>query len=469
MDQYSDNYISENSALRRKLQSKAEALLILSQQLEQCRVERDQFKMMAEQVQDRYMKLKKMSPDILSFDGGNTSRLSLSGRTVSQVFEELKEKNKVLQLEVEDLKQKLRDALGDMKVLRAGMSQQRGGGDNGTIPSHQREELVQQLEAMSGQCAQLQSDMQTLLDEKEELVMQRDAYKCKVHRMNHQLSILLHANPSQLFDIDALVTENKYLHEHLEQLKEENELSHQALLKYKSMLDKKRNKGSVRLGTNNCNSSGMVVSHKQVQQLLENGTPSQLPNTEATLADLRSLCLALLEALQDKSLALSHQKKSNKILANRLYDLEQRLANVQNGMPVYPSQILLNGYSGSNVDKDFQLHQNNNIDDNSDSNISNTDDNNISENICCNISEKLCINDIRDGASNNVSSLNQSPTNHDLKQYQHSKSDDDTSSTVTNAIPSETEELTVDVLPPQLQELVLNALKDIEDNQNSGS
>ncbi|XP_075227450.1 coiled-coil domain-containing protein 149 isoform X5 [Lycorma delicatula] len=437
MDQYSDNYISENSALRRKLQSKAEALLILSQQLEQCRVERDQFKMMAEQVQDRYMKLKKMSPDILSFDGGNTSRLSLSGRTVSQVFEELKEKNKVLQLEVEDLKQKLRDALGDMKVLRAGMSQQRGGGDNGTIPSHQREELVQQLEAMSGQCAQLQSDMQTLLDEKEELVMQRDAYKCKVHRMNHQLSILLHANPSQLFDIDALVTENKYLHEHLEQLKEENELSHQALLKYK--------------------------------QLLENGTPSQLPNTEATLADLRSLCLALLEALQDKSLALSHQKKSNKILANRLYDLEQRLANVQNGMPVYPSQILLNGYSGSNVDKDFQLHQNNNIDDNSDSNISNTDDNNISENICCNISEKLCINDIRDGASNNVSSLNQSPTNHDLKQYQHSKSDDDTSSTVTNAIPSETEELTVDVLPPQLQELVLNALKDIEDNQNSGS
>ncbi|XP_075227448.1 coiled-coil domain-containing protein 149 isoform X3 [Lycorma delicatula] len=467
MDQYSDNYISENSALRRKLQSKAEALLILSQQLEQCRVERDQFKMMAEQVQDRYMKLKKMSPDILSFDGGNTSRLSLSGRTVSQVFEELKEKNKVLQLEVEDLKQKLRDALGDMKVLRAGMSQQRGGGDNGTIPSHQREELVQQLEAMSGQCAQLQSDMQTLLDEKEELVMQRDAYKCKVHRMNHQLSILLHANPSQLFDIDALVTENKYLHEHLEQLKEENELSHQALLKYKQM----------DTSYYPCAEPNRLLSDHtdQIQvniltrQLLENGTPSQLPNTEATLADLRSLCLALLEALQDKSLALSHQKKSNKILANRLYDLEQRLANVQNGMPVYPSQILLNGYSGSNVDKDFQLHQNNNIDDNSDSNISNTDDNNISENICCNISEKLCINDIRDGASNNVSSLNQSPTNHDLKQYQHSKSDDDTSSTVTNAIPSETEELTVDVLPPQLQELVLNALKDIEDNQNSGS
>lgn len=89
------------------------------------------------------------------------------------------------------------------------MNQQRGGGDGGTIPAHQREELVQQLEGMSAQCIQLQSDMQALLDEKEELVMQRDAYKCKIHRMNHQLGVLLHANPSQLFDIDALVTENK--------------------------------------------------------------------------------------------------------------------------------------------------------------------------------------------------------------------------------------------------------------------
>lgn len=49
-----------------------------------------------------------------------------------------------------------------------------------------------------------------------------------------------------------------------------------------------------------------------VQELLEKGTAAQLPNTEATLADLKSLCLALVEALQDKSLALSHQKKANR-------------------------------------------------------------------------------------------------------------------------------------------------------------
>lgn len=49
-----------------------------------------------------------------------------------------------------------------------------------------------------------------------------------------------------------------------------------------------------------------------VQELLQRGTAVQMPNTEATLDDLRSLCLALLEALQDKTLALAHQRKANK-------------------------------------------------------------------------------------------------------------------------------------------------------------
>jgi hypothetical protein len=55
----------QNSALRRKLQSKAEALLILSKELDQCRTERDQFKLMAEQLQDRYSMLKKKSHDMV--------------------------------------------------------------------------------------------------------------------------------------------------------------------------------------------------------------------------------------------------------------------------------------------------------------------------------------------------------------------------------------------------------------------
>ena len=44
---------------QRKLESKAEALLILTRDLGQCRQERDQFKLMAEQVQHRYQALKR--------------------------------------------------------------------------------------------------------------------------------------------------------------------------------------------------------------------------------------------------------------------------------------------------------------------------------------------------------------------------------------------------------------------------
>jgi Uncharacterized coiled-coil protein (DUF2353) len=51
--------VFQNAALRRKLQSKAEALLILSKELDDSRKQRDQFKLMAEQLQHRYSALKK--------------------------------------------------------------------------------------------------------------------------------------------------------------------------------------------------------------------------------------------------------------------------------------------------------------------------------------------------------------------------------------------------------------------------
>ncbi|XP_033755861.1 uncharacterized protein LOC117338612 [Pecten maximus] len=50
---------TEYQICKRKLDSKCEALLILSKELAQCVSERDQFKLMAEQLQERYQALKK--------------------------------------------------------------------------------------------------------------------------------------------------------------------------------------------------------------------------------------------------------------------------------------------------------------------------------------------------------------------------------------------------------------------------
>lgn len=49
-----------------------------------------------------------------------------------------------------------------------------------------------------------------------------------------------------------------------------------------------------------------------MQQILENGNIQALFSNSTTLADLRKLCQTLFEALQDKTIALNHQKKTNK-------------------------------------------------------------------------------------------------------------------------------------------------------------
>jgi len=49
-----------------------------------------------------------------------------------------------------------------------------------------------------------------------------------------------------------------------------------------------------------------------VQQILETGNFQALFSNNTTIADLRKLCQTLFEALQDKTTALNHQKKTNK-------------------------------------------------------------------------------------------------------------------------------------------------------------
>ena len=60
-------FLSEQYQIcKRKLDSKCEALLILTKDLDQCRQERDQFKLMAEQVQERYQALKRQLAGVVS-------------------------------------------------------------------------------------------------------------------------------------------------------------------------------------------------------------------------------------------------------------------------------------------------------------------------------------------------------------------------------------------------------------------
>ncbi|KAH0946183.1 hypothetical protein HN011_007888 [Eciton burchellii] len=335
-----DADIESKTILRKKLQIKSEAFMLLSQELDQCRIQRDQFKLMAEQIQERFLHLKKQICD--TKDSNRCYSLEDDFRTLD-LLTEAQEQNKCLRLQVETLRQRLIDAEGDIKVLRINnnhnnrisVDQQ----DAQLAPAiHQREEMIEQLEKLNLKCSQLQTDLQTVLDEKHELEMERDAFKCKAHRLNHELSKALSA--SKPVDLDALINENRYLQERLQQLLEEKELTRQSLSKYKSMLDSKRAKGTIKLGVNSA--AGTVMTHKQVEQLLQESSYIPPQKSAAAVTDLRCLCTALLEALNDKTLALAHQKKANKILALRICELDSAVQS--------PTMKLLEGYTSANID-----------------------------------------------------------------------------------------------------------------------
>lgn len=65
---------------------------------------------------------------------------------------------------------------------------------------------------------------------------------------------------------------------------------------------------------------------------------------------LRTICVTLLENVKDKELALSHQRRANRILAAQIGQLKQRVQNLQGSQFVmFPSKILLEGYTGPDV------------------------------------------------------------------------------------------------------------------------
>ncbi|XP_076460985.1 coiled-coil domain-containing protein 149-like [Babylonia areolata] len=330
---------TEYQVCRQKLESKCEALLILSRELAECRSERDQFKLMAEQLRERYQVLKRqlaghrpMSPshDDLSCNVDLKQYATTQGQGLAQVLMEYREQNKCLQIEVDDLKQKLQDAQGDIKLLREQIVRSRvGTTDEGMttrhFPAYEREDLVKQLEAAREQTLQLERDLQQVLDEKQELVTERDAYKHKHGRLNTELNYILKGDEKGVVDIDAVIMENKYLQERLKQMEEEKCMAMETVSKYKSILEKKKNKGILKVGQNR--SGGLIITQRQVQQMMQNN--SAISPTPQAMADLQALCSALLDSVNDKSMALSHQRKANKILGNRVSELEKKLKTLE--------------------------------------------------------------------------------------------------------------------------------------------
>uniref|UniRef100_A0A8K9XJ89 Coiled-coil domain containing 149 n=1 Tax=Oncorhynchus mykiss TaxID=8022 RepID=A0A8K9XJ89_ONCMY len=283
--------VSEFLVCKRKLESKKEALLILSKELDTCQQERDQYQLMANQLRERHQGLKKKYRELIDGDSSlppeKRNQLNLA-----QLLRDSRERTKQLSEEVKELRQRLAEAQGDNK----------------------NEEL--------------EHSVKSLTDELQDVRAERNVFQEKAQRLNHEVNHILGGHECRILDVDALCMENRYLHERFKQLQEEVTMLKMNVMKYKSALESRKN--SKTYGKANSSALTGVLSAKQVQELLlseDNGC--SLPVTSQSISDLKSLATALLETIHEKNLVIQHQRQTNKILGNRVGELENKLKTLE--------------------------------------------------------------------------------------------------------------------------------------------
>lgn len=321
--------VSEYLVCKRKLESKKEALLILSKELDTCQQERDQYKLMANQLRERHQSLKKKYRELIDGDPSLPPEKRKQANLV-QLLRDSQDRNKHLGEEIKELQQRLGEVQGDNKLLRMTIAKQRLGDEEIGVrhfAAHEREDLVQQLERAKEQIESLEHDLQASVDELQDVKEERSSYQDKVERLNQELNHILGGHENRIIDVDALCMENRYLQERLKQLHEEVNLLKSNIAKYKNALERRKNtKGQ---GRSNSSALTGVLSAKQVQDLLSEDHGCSLPATPQSISDLKSLATALLETIHEKNMVIQHQRQTNKILGNRVAELEKKLRTLE--------------------------------------------------------------------------------------------------------------------------------------------
>ncbi|XP_027739155.1 coiled-coil domain-containing protein 149 isoform X1 [Empidonax traillii] len=321
--------LSEYLVCKRKLESKKEALLILSKELDTCQQERDQYKLMANQLRERHQSLKKKYRELIDGDPSLPPEKRKQAN-LAQLLSEAQDRNKHLGEEIRELQQRLGEVQGDNKLLRMTIAKQRLGDDEvgaRHFAAHEREDLVQQLEKAREQIETLRYDLQAALDELHDVKEERSFYQDKSDRLNQELNHVLGGHENRIIDVDALCMENRYLQERLKQLQEEVNLLKSNITKYKNALERRKNSKTHSRSSSSALTG--VLSAKQVQELLSEDHGCSLPATPQSISDLKSLATALLETIHEKNMVIQHQRQTNKILGNRVAELEKKLRTLE--------------------------------------------------------------------------------------------------------------------------------------------
>lgn len=348
--------VNEYNVCKKKLNSKREALKILTSDLELCQRERDiyksKIKQLLKEVEDYKRKEREQENKQAdknnaqtptkkrgaSFCGQSVWEQELQNvrerkqKTLSQLLCESRGENKALIKDLAELRQLYRDAQEDIQLLHDALAKQKNcncgpkAGTNGMDP---RQDLISQLERNQEKLVELEREKLAISDEKAEVAIERDHYKDKSDRLNTQLNFILGADDRRIVDIDSVLMENRYLKEQIKQLKEEKSMAVSALARYKNIFEKRKNKilqaqypGSS-VSTNKHAMPSLISDF--VGHLAHIGSSS----TPSTVADLQFLANSLSETLSEKDTALQHLRSANKILGHRVAELEKKLKTLE--------------------------------------------------------------------------------------------------------------------------------------------
>ena len=360
---------------RGMLQRKRESLLLLAKDLEHCMRERDQLRSLVKKfvascacsqcsflvALENDSRLKAISqsandcPDpVLSSSKQRDQEI----RKQKRIIDELLKQKVHLKDELALMQTKLDEAMEDIKLLRQTVARQRVGssGRSGTVfktstlggdesstdvdADSRLESLVSELESVKLRNEKLELELFASREKHAEQNTEKEFYVNRSERLNIELNHILAGDPEKaILDIDALALENNHLKSQLAQAKYEKEIIDAHYLKLKQMTNesklsakkpeksffKKSTSRSVQLRGENCK----FLSTKEVKQYLM-GTPGKsFPVNSKSVESLHALSVSLTEAIEEKNMALSHQKNTNKALGIRVAELETKLKSLE--------------------------------------------------------------------------------------------------------------------------------------------
>jgi hypothetical protein len=171
----------------------------------------------------------------------------------------------------------------------------------------EREQFVAQLEASQERIAELERQLQMEEDEKEEVLGQRDYFSSQCSALKKCLEEKKNEQPPSQCALQTLAEENRELKLKLVEVQAERDQANARIDRYKRAVERRK------------------AQEDKEQPSTAAGRHNNLRQALRRVTELETLANCLSETVKEKSIALTHQKKANKILGARVADLEHRL------------------------------------------------------------------------------------------------------------------------------------------------